>query len=367
MSRAESPFAESPFADDPFDPFSFEDEIERARSPDTIATSVNESNAYERPLSPQSHQSSAYQQSSANSASTDTSKTTNTAKRSAGTKSPTPLPPRLVLRLALHEEVSSLAVLDPDDREGGSLSQLTIEGSVRGRVESSTNVKENTPFRLIITGPMTSLANFTSADHCVIEDKNIVSDTVNCKVNIPKSELAGCEILRYSMNVRTQNMPILVQAKAAIIDNKNTCRISVQIRSNLSNRGDLSNFSIIAAIPTTLQGDTLKVTRGDHGVWDANKRIITWKIGNLPHGESCLVSAEAEISKPIAKLMYENRFTKSLAEEKIHCPILVRCLSEEDQVSDLTLSTKALKNAPAMIVQHKKVSYQLLHRVSGTN
>ena len=42
------------------------------------------------------------------------------------------LPPRLVIRLSLHEEVSSTVVVDPDD-EGGSLSQLSIEGKIMVR------------------------------------------------------------------------------------------------------------------------------------------------------------------------------------------------------------------------------------------
>ena len=210
---------------------------------------------------------------------------------------------------------------------------------------------------------MASLANITCNDNCVFENED-TSGTVQCKVDIPKSEVAGCEILKYSMNVRTQNMPILVQAKATIVK-PNTCRISVQIRSNLSNQGDLSNFTIIIAIPATLRGETLKVTRGDHGVWDANKRIITWKIGNLPHGESCLVSAEAEISLAVAKLLHG--FAPTMADDRIQCPVLVRCLSEVDQVSDLEVTATALKGVPATIVQHRTRSYQLLHRVTGKN
>ncbi|KAL7541075.1 hypothetical protein ACHAXR_010614 [Thalassiosira sp. AJA248-18] len=284
-------------------------------------------------------------------------------------KSPKPLPPRLNVRLILHEEVSSSAVLDPEG-DVGSLSQVSIEGKVTARVESS-NANFNSPFSLHISGPMASLANITCNKHCVLEGEDEALNTpflrggnigtVQCKVDIPKSEVAGCELFTYSMNTRTQNMPILVQTKSAIQDK--TCRISVQIRSNLSNQGDLSNFTIIVAIPTTLKGDTLNVTRGDHGLWDANKRIVTWKIGNLLHGESCLVSAEAEIASAVATLLRDNPFDAKVAEKKIQCPVLVRCLSEVDQVSDLALSAMAIRGDPATIVQHQMRSYQLLHRV----
>mmetsp|Transcript_15823 Transcript_15823/g.34245 ORF Transcript_15823/g.34245 Transcript_15823/m.34245 type:complete len:352 (-) Transcript_15823:1366-2421(-) len=320
---------------------------------------------------------------------TNTSKTTNTTNKykrvtGAGAKtqlaavreqpSTRPLPPRLNVRLTLHEEVSSTAVMDPEG-EGGSLSQLSIEGKVMARVDSS-NANKNTPFILQISGPMASLANVLCNNHCVLhedeEDATLNApfsgggtiDTVRCKVDIPKKEVAGCEILRYSINVRTQNMPILVQAKVSV--KSNVCRISVQIRSNLSNQGDLSNFTIIVAIPTTIRGETVKVTRGERGVWDANARIVTWKIGHLPHGESCLVGAEANVSSAVANLLRENPFAPEMAENKIQCPVLVRCLSEVDQVSDLTLSAMALIGEPATIVQNDMRSYQLLHRVGKT-
>ena len=70
----------------------------------------------------------------------NTSRTTNTTKQTkhsqqlesvkehhTGTK---PLPPRLNVRLTLHEEVSSTAVADTEGGNGGSLSQLSIEGKI---------------------------------------------------------------------------------------------------------------------------------------------------------------------------------------------------------------------------------------------
>ena len=63
---------------------------------------------------------------------TTASRTTNRSARhdiAQDERSPKPLPPRLNIRLTLHEEVSSSAVVDPDG-DGGSLSQLSIDGKV---------------------------------------------------------------------------------------------------------------------------------------------------------------------------------------------------------------------------------------------
>jgi hypothetical protein len=218
---------------------------------------------------------------------------------------------------------------------------------------------------------MISLANIKYSDHATLLDDDdrthdnstTAAKDLRCKVHIPKSELAGCEILSYNLNTRTQNMPMLVQSKMAV--KSTTCRMSIQIRSNLSNKGDISNLTIIVAIPNTLRGETVHVTRGKQGVWDATKRIVTWKIGTLPHGESCLVSAEAEVSSTVANLMLEPQYdAKKVIKEKVRCPVLVRCSSEVDQVSDLRLSAVALPDVPANIARVNQVtSYRILHRV----
>lgn len=371
---------DSRMSESPFDPFNFDDLVDDGQQD-------HDEDRGDGAASPMAVSAASAGQNSGGTHTTTTSKTTNTTRKRSKQQqqpdrlqavreeaTPKPLPPRLNVRLTLHEEVSSSAVVDTEG-DGGSLSQLSIEGKVQARVESS-NANENTPFALQISGPMASLANIVCNDHCTLqnddEDGTVNTPysrggnigTVRCKVDVPKSEVAGCEILSYSMNVRTQNMPILVQAKAAVKDG--TCRISVQIRSNLSNHGDLSNFTVIVAFPTTLRGDTARVTRGEAGVIDANKRIATWKIGNLPHGESCLVSAEAEVAPSVARLIHDNPFPEKKAiEEKIKCPVLVRCLSEVDQVSDVNLTAIGLKGVPATIVQQHFRSYQLLHRVGA--
>mmetsp|Transcript_13471 Transcript_13471/g.22024 ORF Transcript_13471/g.22024 Transcript_13471/m.22024 type:complete len:339 (+) Transcript_13471:79-1095(+) len=335
----------------PFDPFdaSFDDDFSSAR---TIASKMSKTSK----------------------ASKSSNKRRTTTKSPAlevvqeGPSSPRALPPRLVVKLALYEDISSTAIVDPNG-EGGSLSQILIEGKIMAQVESS-NALKSTPFSLALSGPMVSLATIKCNKHSALEDEDAsvggTIGTVRWKVNVPKSITTLTDILSYSINVRTQNMPILVQAKTALVKTK-TCRISVQIRSNLSNIGDLTNFTIVVAIPpTTLLANTLTITRGDHGVWDSNKRIISWKIGALNHGESCLVSAEAEVSESIVQVMHENPFNPNRAEDRIKCPVIVRFESEVDQVSDLEMRVGELGGVPATIMEGGQVrSYRMLHRVAN--
>jgi len=230
---------------------------------------------------------------------------------------------------------------------------------------------------LQLTGPMASLASFQAKRHCshltdeeyrasrrtsaastASEGEETAIGKFNWRVKIPKSEKKACEILSYSMNVRTQDMPILVQTKSVL--RMNSARISAQVRSNLSNTGDLSEFTITMAIPTTFDGDTVKVSRGSNGTWDVTKRIITWKIGGLKHGESCLVTAEADISASMKEAMSEDPNVR-MAEKYLRCPVLVRCTSEVDQISDMAASV--LEDSPAHVVENPTRSYRLLHRV----
>lgn len=92
MSRAES--------QSPFDPFSIADEEE----PGALISGASQS--------------------------THTSKTKNTTTTKESAK---PLPPRINVKVALHEEISSTAVVDKDADGGVSMSQLSIEGSVTVR------------------------------------------------------------------------------------------------------------------------------------------------------------------------------------------------------------------------------------------
>ena len=129
---------------EPFDPFSIDDDDNNVEE----ETTANQTASIQR-----SSTAAGVLQSSPKSNSTATSKTTNTTYKRAQSphlqqqqhlegvpefsvpeesaeRIPTkPLPPRLNVRLTLHEEVSSTAVVNPEG-ESGSLSQLSIEGKV---------------------------------------------------------------------------------------------------------------------------------------------------------------------------------------------------------------------------------------------
>ena len=79
----------------------------------------------------------------------------------------------------------------------------------------SSDAKKNAPFILQLSGSMASLANIKCNDFCTLKNEVDVfprwggGELVSVCVDIPKSKVLECEILNYSMNVKTQNMPIV--------------------------------------------------------------------------------------------------------------------------------------------------------------
>mmetsp|Transcript_22326 Transcript_22326/g.45932 ORF Transcript_22326/g.45932 Transcript_22326/m.45932 type:complete len:365 (-) Transcript_22326:202-1296(-) len=356
-----------------FAPFSFDDDEGEDRS-------SNESDKIltRKPAVANNHYATGL--SASHSCTTATSKTNNTSKklRDPPTSRMVALPPRLNVKLALHEEVSSTAILDEDNNGDLSTSHLFVEGKITAQV-SSSDASKNAPFCLHVSGAMISAADITYSNYCTPVNNrrneysygSEIEGSMKYEVNIPKSKVERCEVISYTIDAKTHNMPILVQPKA-LLNNQNKCRISVQIRSNLGNHGDLANFMIVVAIPNTVQGSTLQVTRGP-GTYDNIKRIVTWKIGNLAKGKSNLVSVEAELSSAVAKLLVDKKSTlkdaviattnNKIIQEKVTFPVLVRCSSDLDQISDLSLDAMDLDSVPASIVLQQTRSFRLLHRV----
>jgi hypothetical protein len=228
----------------------------------------------------------------------------------------------------------------------------------------STDSNQNAPFRLNLSGPMASVAKVKCHKHCVLltslKDEYVPNnDAKSFKVTLPKS-LGQTNIATYTIeNVQTQNMPILLQTKATL--HGTICKIGVQVRSNLSNLGDLHDFIIVLLIPTTLKSHTVKITRGTNGEMDEMKGIVTWKIGHLGHGKSKLVSIEAEMNDTLIDMM--ESLGSEVVQDKIEFPVLVRCCSGMDQISDVVLSCGSLEEAPASVGVQVMRSFRLIHRV----
>ena len=127
----------------------------------------------------------------------------------------------------------------------------------------------------------------------------------------------------------------------------------MQVRSKLTNSGDLEDFTIAVAVPEKVNGGTVKVVHGD-GVWDPLKRTIKWKYSKLPKGQSFMIAAQAELWSPVSPG----------GKRSIRFPVLLRCSSSSDQVSSVEFRAMEADGHPAAISASTFHSFRLLHRLT---
>jgi hypothetical protein len=250
------------------------------------------------------------------------------------------LPPKLIVKLTKYEEVSSVAKTGPD-AEGSS--HVSIEGSVYAQVQCSDALK-NAPFSIISVSSQAFKAGVRpNPKYTVLSEGDIPV------ITIPKQEIGFVPVMFYSLNDVVQHMPILLERKVTV--NERSIRVAVQVRSKLTNVGDLEDFTIAVAVPERVDGQSIKIIRGD-GVWDELKRCIRWKLASLKKGNSFMVSAQASLWQPLPEA------------EQICFPILMRCKSATDQISKVDFDVVEAPDYPSSLIATKAQSFRLLHRLT---
>lgn len=237
------------------------------------------------------------------------------------------IPPKLVVKLAVFEDVSSQA---KPGHEAEGTSVATIEGTVYAQVQCSDALK-NAPFVLKASVPLRLNPKFMKK-HSIF---------------VPKQEIGFVPVAFYSKTTEIEHMPILVERKVTVA--QTSCRIAIQVRSKLTNLGNMEEFSVVVAIPERVDGSTIEVVRGD-GEWNELKRTIKWKLPLLNKGESFMVSASCDLWKEV--------------EDDIRFPVLLRCGSSADQISDITCDAYEDELHPSSLNANLSKSFRLLHRLT---
>mmetsp|Transcript_12241 Transcript_12241/g.33958 ORF Transcript_12241/g.33958 Transcript_12241/m.33958 type:complete len:433 (-) Transcript_12241:39-1337(-) len=275
------------------------------------------------------------------------------------------LPPKMSIKLTLYEEVSSIAL-----RDELIASQIAVEGSAYAQVQCSDALK-NAPFGIsasqqamsefapkvtIRPNPkFTSLEPISSSslehrqDDSIIKNyNNADSTTETYLVNIPKAELGYVPVVHYSFAQTLDHMPVLLERKVTI--HETSCRIALQVRSKLTNKGDLKDFTLAVAIPEVVNSDSIEIVRGQGSV-DGLKRLIKFKLAHLNKGESFMVSAQANL-------------WKAMNAEEVRFPVLMRCSSTDDHISTVDFEVMEADGTPCSISVTKAHSFRLLHRLT---
>jgi hypothetical protein len=264
-------------------------------------------------------------------------------RQKGGSTSGIQLPPKLMVKLQIHEEVESVACTEKG-KEGAS--EVSVDGSIYAQVQCSDALK-NAPFTLTassadpaewILKPNADFAGNNSS-----EEKGIVAHVIR----IPKHEIGLVPVGLYSWTKEVEHMPLLLERKVSV--SGKSVRVALQVRSKLSNQGDMQDFSIMISVPEIVDGSSLEIIRGD-GVYDDVKRTIKWKLSLLEKGNSFMVSAQGTLwEKP---------------EGAISFPVMMRCTGAADPISDIEWKVVPALGYPSSVTLHVQPSFRLLHRLS---
>jgi hypothetical protein len=133
-------------------------------------------------------------------------------------------------------------------------------------------------------------------------------------------------------------------------------QVAIQVRSKLSNRSDLSGFSIGLAMPVQALGSSVEVLTGE-GTFDELKRSVTWSLGNLPKGASFMVSARFKIDDACEP-------EKPLDLNEMNFPVMLRC-SSQDQISSAQFQAVEASGYPASVSYSTQAqSFRMIHRLN---
>jgi len=142
----------------------------------------------------------------------------------------------------------------------------------------------------------------------------------------------------------------LIKSRARIAEE--FTRIGFKIRSNPSNELPLMNVVIILAVPPSMDGQSVRMSR-EGGMWDEMKRTLSWIIKRLDPGEALEIQAQFRATDGGAAQFSPDTIF----------PVLARCeyaklFSEVDIQSGvedkLTIPVRAVVNV-ASTVLHRKV------------
>jgi len=143
--------------------------------------------------------------------------------------------------------------------------------------------------------------------------------------------------------------------KSRVRLSRDSTRVGLKIRANPSNELPLTRIIIMLAVPPTIDGDSVRMSR-QGGLWDEMKRTVSWSIPNLDPGEAMEIQAQFHS-------LNAGGTHSATMDRLLTFPVLVRCdypklfSSVEvvaEYVDSLSSPIKIIVDSSARII-HRKV------------
>ncbi|KAG7359801.1 adaptor complex medium subunit family protein [Nitzschia inconspicua] len=263
---------------------------------------------------------------------------------------PALVPPKMLVKFKVHEEVSSMMSLT----EGTS--HVYFHGTIQAQVVSSDALK-NAPFTLQSSAgdgsnniEFTGNKLYTKTSLSKEGDKRMVH-----VVKIPKEIVGFVTVGTYTSSCKIEHMPLLLEQK--VVRNKSKLQIAIQVRSKLTNPDELTKFTIMVSIPPRVNSNSIVIVSGEGGKWDRYKRCITWEIEHLPKGQSFMVSAKGALDDT------SESPEAAASNEGLDFPVMLRCTSN-DQISPFCFGAVQASGYPASVSSSiVGKSFRIIHRL----
>lgn len=185
-----------------------------------------------------------------------------------------------------------------------------------------------------------------------IEDE---STKYECKVLLPKQRephhhINSC-IANYKCCTRGPLSPILLERSITAAGNLLRVEIDVVANPNSSCNSSLRNFVIVVSVPLELKIESVTMPL-PKGTWNEVKRIVSWRIPQLPDNDSLKVLAQFKV-KDIRKDI-NNEF-----------PVMVSSVNNcsRDDLVPSKISLNVLTHDPSNIHVKSTSQFEFIHRI----
>jgi len=256
-------------------------------------------------------------------------------------------PSRLFVSIALNEDLSC-------SYKQSKISSCSIEGIVQ--VQVSADSDSEVPFYLLVRDPSRHIRAIQENQKYTKDssDELQLNDRADYKFNltIPNAD-KYFPIMRYKCSSELRPVPIRVQTRVRL--HGGCCRVALQISSNPANEDDLTDLTIIMAVPTGIRGETLS-TSPPGGVWNDAKRSVLWCVAELGDGEKFQLQAQFEMENGEETLFGPDQSAKP------SFPVLVRCQCMYAQLSDVEFEVSDAPETPAEVTTKIARRFRLSHR-----
>ena len=142
----------------------------------------------------------------------------------------------------------------------------------------------------------------------------------------------------------------IIQSQVLRGDEDNSCHVAVQIKSNTNNISPLRDIVISMAVHPSMVAKSLLIE--DDGSYDELRRLVTWKLRDLPVGKTHTVRIKGNLISS-----YASDTTKVPS-----FPIILKCDSKNDMIGSVKINTECEEPKRSKVTTNTYYSCRILHR-----